>query len=115
MQHSNFTVEVYAGMADQRARDLDIEEAPQNEIKYTLEHKNQSYVDLCDLSDKVQNNKKVKLYVTYDTGWQKISYGKRCDSSSGYAFIICGQSKGVIGIVLYSKAWRKFCAAENRG
>ena len=47
-------------------------------------------------------------------GWQKISYGRRYDSSSGHAFIIGARSKGVIKMVLYSKACRKFYAAEKR-
>ena len=37
------------------------------------------------------------------------------ESSSGHAFSIGGRSKGTIGIVLYSKAFRKCDAAEKRG
>ena len=48
-------------------------------------------------------------------GWQRRSSGRRYDSSSGYAFIIGGRSKGIIGMILYSKACWKFDAAENRG
>ena len=96
-------------------RDLAIEEALKDEMKDTLEHNNQSYVDWFDLLDKVKNNNKVKLTVTYDMGWQKISYYRRYDSSSGHAFIICGRSKVIIGIVLYSKALRNCDSAENRG
>ena len=48
-------------------------------------------------------------------GWQKISSGRRYDSSSGHAFIIRARSKGIIGMVLYSKACRKYDSAENRG
>ena len=48
-------------------------------------------------------------------GWQKISSSRRYDSSSGHAFIICGRSKAIIGMVLYSKACRKCDATENRG
>ena len=67
-----------------------IEEALQDETKETLEHNNQSYVDWCALSDKEKNNNKVKITVTYDMGWQKISYGGRYESSGGHAFIIGG-------------------------
>ena len=94
-------------MAERLVRDLTIEEANQDEIKYTLEHNDQSYVDWCDLSDKGKNNNKVKLTVTYDMGWQKRSHGRRYDSSSRHAFIIGGRSKGIIGMVLYSKVCRK--------
>ena len=61
-----------------------------------------------------KNNNKVKLTVTYDMGWQKRSSGRRYDSSSGHAFIIGARIKGIIGMVLYSKACRKCDAAENR-
>ena len=101
-------------MAECLVRDLDIEEALQDEIKDTLEHNNKSYFNWCALSEKGGNNNKVKLTVTYDMGWQKISSGRRYGSSSGHTFIIGGRSKGVIGMVLYSKAWRK-CAVEEEG
>ena len=55
-------------MAERLARDLAIEESLQTEIKDTLEHKNQSYLDWCALSDKEKNKNKVKLTVTYDMG-----------------------------------------------
>ena len=45
-------IEAYAGMTEQLVIDLEIEEALQEEIKDTLEHNNQSYVDWCALSDK---------------------------------------------------------------
>ena len=48
-------------------------------------------------------------------GWQKISYGRRYESSSGHAFIIGGISKGIIGMVLYSKACRKCDGEYKRG
>ena len=102
-------------MAEQLVRDLAIEEAIQDEIKYTLEHNNHSYVDWCALSDKKKNKNKVKLMVTYDMGWQKRSSGRRYVSSSGHAFIIGWRSKGIIGMVLYSKVFRNFDAAEKRG
>ena len=57
---------------------------------------------------------KVKFTVTYDTGFQKRSSGSRYDSSSGYAFIIGGRSKSIIVMVLYSKSFRKYDAAEKR-
>ena len=48
-------------------------------------------------------------------GWQNILSGRRYESSSGHAFIIGGRSKGIIVMVLYSKACRNFDAAEKRG
>ena len=38
-------IEAYAGMTERLVRYLVIEEALQDEIKYTLEHNNQSYID----------------------------------------------------------------------
>ena len=58
-------------MAERLVRDLVIEEAPQEEIKYTLEGNNKSYGEWCAQTDKEKNNNKVKLTVTYDMGWQK--------------------------------------------
>ena len=75
-------------MAEHLVRDLAIEEAVQDEIKYTLEQNNHSYVDWCALSDKGENKNKVKLTVAYDMGWKKRSSGRRDVSSSGHAFII---------------------------
>ena len=51
-----------------------------------------------------KNNNKVKFTVIDDMGWQKISSGKRYDSSSGHALVIGGRSKGVVRMVLYSNA-----------
>ena len=48
-------------------------------------------------------------------GWQKRSSGRRYDSSSGHALIIGGRKKGIIGMVLYSKACRKCESAEKKG
>ena len=48
-------------------------------------------------------------------GWQKRSSGRRYDYSSGHAFIMGEMSKGIIGMVLYSKACRKCDFAEKRG
>ena len=108
----NFSkIEAHAGMAKRLVRDLEIEEALREEIKHTLEHNNQSYGEWCALSDKDKNNNKVKLTVTYDMGWQKRSSGRRYDSSSGQAFIIGTRSKGIIIMVLRSKAFRKCDAA----
>ena len=53
--------------------------------------------------------------VAYDMGWQNRSSGRRYDSSSGHAFIIGERSKGIIGMVLYSKDFQKCDAAEKRG
>ena len=47
-------------------------------------------------------------------GWQQISSGSRYVSSSGHTFIIGGISKGIIGMVLYWKAWQIFDAADKR-
>ena len=101
-------IETYVGIAEGLVRDLEIEEALQNEIKEKLE-KNQSYVNWCDLSGKGENKNKVKLTVRYDMGWQW-----RYESSSGHGFIVGGRSNRIIGMVLYSKAYRKRDAAENR-
>ena len=48
-------------------------------------------------------------------GWHKRPSGWRYDSSSGHTFIIGGRSKGIIGMVLYSKAFRKCGAADKIG
>ena len=48
-------------------------------------------------------------------GWQKRSSGRRYNSSSGHAFIIGGREKGIIGMVLYSKACRKCDSTEKIG
>ena len=58
---------------------------------------------------------KVKLTVTYGMGCQKRSSGRRYDSSSRHALIIGGGSMGIIGMVLYSKSFRKCDAAEKGG
>ena len=95
-------IEAYAGMAEWMVRDLAIDEALQDEIKETLEHNNESYVDWCALSDKEKNKNKVKLTVTYYMGWKK----RRYYSSSRHAFIIGGRSMRIIGMVLYSNVCR---------
>ena len=102
-------------MAERLVIDLAIEEALQEEIKDTLEGINQSYGEWRAQIDNEKNNNKVKLTVTYDMGWKKRSSGRRYDSSSGHAFIIEARSKGIFGMILYSKACRKCDAAEKRG
>ena len=102
-------------MSEWLVRDLEIGEGLQTKIKEIPEHNNQSYVGWCALSGKGKNKNKVKLTVPYDMGWQKRSSGSRYDSSSGHAFIICGIIKGIIGMVLYSKAYLKCDTAEKRG
>ena len=102
-------------MAEWLVIDLEIGEALQTEIKEALEHKNQSYVDWCDLLDKGEKKNKVKLTITHDMGWQKRSYGRIYESSSRHAFIIGGRSMGIIGKFLYSKAYQKCDAAGKRG
>ena len=62
-----------------------------------------------------KNKNKVKLTVTYDMGCQKRSSDSRYDSSRRHAFIIGGRSKGIIGMVLYYKAFLKYDAVEERG
>ena len=96
-------------------RDLAIGETLQDEIKDTIEHNNQSYFKWCALSDKGKNKNNVKLNVTYDMGWQKRSSGRRYEYSSRHSFIISGRSKWIIGMVLYSKAYRKCGATKKRG
>ena len=100
-------------MAERLVRYLAVEEALQEEMKHTLEHNNKSYGDWCAISYKDKNKNKVKLTVTYDMGWQKRSSGRIYDSSSGQAFIIGASSKGITGMVLYSKACRMCDYAEN--
>ena len=107
-------IEANAGMAERLVRYLAIKEALQEEIKDTLEGNNQSYSEWCAQTDNEKNNNKVKLTVTYYMGWQKRSSGRRYDSSSGHAFIIGARSKGIIGMVLYSKACRKCDAVDKR-
>ena len=102
-------------MAERLVRDLAIEDIIQIEIKATLAHKNQSYVQWCARSDEYRNKNKVKLTITYYMVWQKISSGRRYESSIGHAFIIGGIYKGIIGVVLYSKSCRKLYAAYKRG
>ena len=113
-EKKNFTkIEAHAGMDEQLVSYLAIEEALQEEIKYTLEHNNQSYGEWCAQTDKDKNNNKVKLTVTYDMGWQKRSSGRIYDSSTGHAFIMGERSKGIIIMVLYSKAFWKRDATEK--
>ena len=61
-----------------------------------------------------KKNNKVKLTVTYDMVWQKRSYGRIYESYIGNALINGERIKGIIGMVLYSKACRKCDAAEKR-
>ena len=62
IQEKTFTkIEAYAGMAERLVRDLAIEEALQDEIRDTLEHNNNSYVDWCALADKEKITTRLKL------------------------------------------------------
>ena len=61
-----------------------------------------------------QGEKKIKLTVTYDMGWQNRSSRRIYDSSSRYVFIIGGTSKGHIGMFLFSKFWRKCDAVDKK-
>ena len=65
-------------------------------------------------SNRHEKKNEVKLTVTYNMGWKKRSSWRIYDSSSGHAFIIGARSKGIIGMVLYSKAYRKCDVAEKR-
>ena len=49
-------IEAHAGMAERLVRDLEIEEALQEEIKDTLEDNNQSYGEWCAQTDKGEYN-----------------------------------------------------------
>ena len=102
-------------MAEQLVRDFLIEAALQIKIKATLAHNNQSYVQFCASSYYDRNKNKVKLTVKYDMGCKKRSHGRRYKSSSGHTFIISGKYKGVIDVVLFSKAYLKCDATDNMG
>ena len=54
-------IEAHAGMAERLVRDLAIEEALQEDINHTLEHKNWSYGDWCALSDKEKTTTRLNL------------------------------------------------------
>ena len=58
---------------------------------------------------------KVKLIITYDMSSQKRSSERRYDSSGRNAFIIGGISKGIIGMVIFSKDGRKCDASDKKG
>ena len=62
-----------------------------------------------------KNRNKVKITITYDVGWQKRSPSRRYESSGENAFIISGISKGIIGFVLYLKAFQNFDAVDKMG
>ena len=47
--------------------------------------------------------------------WQNISFGRRYKSSGRHVFIIGARSKGIIVMVLYSKAYRKCDSAIKIG
>ena len=101
-------------MAKRLVRDLALDKALQIEIKSTLADWNKSYVQWCAISDEEINKNKVKLTATYDMDWQKILSGNIYDSPRRHAFIIGGIYKGVIGMVIYSKAFQKCDVAGNR-
>ena len=69
----------------------------------------------CSLSDKERNINKLKLTVTYDMVWKKISSGGRYESSTGNSFIFGGIYKVMIGMVLYSKYFLKCDTVDKRG
>ena len=49
-------IKVTAGMTEPMVRDLAIEEAPQEDIKDTLEHNNQSYDKWCAQTEQEKNS-----------------------------------------------------------
>ena len=49
-------IKVTAGMTEPMVRYLAIEEAPQEDIKDTLEHNNQSYDEWCAQTEQEKNN-----------------------------------------------------------
>ena len=57
-------IEAYPVMAERLVRDLAIEEALQTEIYKNLEHKNQSNVNWCALSDKKQIRTRLNLLLS---------------------------------------------------
>ena len=61
-------IEAYAGMAERLVRDLEIEEALQDEIKETLEQKKNSHMSTGVLYQTREKKNEVKLTVTYDMG-----------------------------------------------
>ena len=101
-------------MTEQLVRDLAIEQDIQTKIKDTLAHKNQSYEQYCDLLD-CEKKCKLKLTITYDMVGNNRSFGRRYDSSSRHALIICGISKGVVGMFIYPMDFQKCDAVDKRG
>ena len=89
-------IEEHAEMVELLGKDLAIEESLLIEIKSTLSHNNQSYVQWCAQSYEERNKNKLKLTVIYDMGWQKRLSGRGYDSSSSNDFIIYGVYKGNI-------------------
>ena len=83
-------IEAYAGMAERLVRDLSIEEALQYEIKDTLEHNNQSYVEWCDLSDKEKITTRLNLLL------QMIWAGRR-DHMVGDMTPLAGIPSSLVG------------------
>ena len=115
-EEKTFTkIEAHAGIVEQLVRDFAIEEALQTEIKRNTRSQKSVIFRLVYSIRQEKNKNKVKLTITYDMGCQKISYGRRYDSSSRNAFIIGDKSKGIIGMVLYSKACRKCDGSKKRG
>ena len=60
-------IEINTGIEEQLVKYLAIEEALQTKIKEALEHKNQSYVDWCDLSykEKIKTRFNLLLYMIW--------------------------------------------------
>ena len=54
-------IEANVGMAERLVRDLEVEEALQEEIKDTLERNNQSYSEWCDQTDKEKTTTRLNL------------------------------------------------------
>ena len=82
-------IEAYAGMAERLVRNLAIEEALQDEIKYTLEHNNQSYFDWCDISDKEKITTRLNLPL-------HMIWAGRGDHLVGYITPIVGMPSSLV-------------------
>ena len=68
IKKKHLKIEAHSGMAERLVKDLEIEEALQTEIKEILEHKNWTYVNWCDLSDKekIRTRLKLPLHMIWD-------------------------------------------------
>ena len=91
-------IEAYAGMAERLVRDLAIEEALQDEIKDTVEHNNQSYIDCCAISDKG------KIRTSLNLPLHMIWAGRR-DHLVGDITPLAGMPSSLMGEARVSLGW----------